>query len=532
MASAAQIEANRNNSKRSTGPKTKKGKSKVRLNALTHGGRAKVIAVMPVLPQEDPKVLEERIQSWLDDWQPRDEIEAKLVCYGAKLSWLLERSERVEAAHLSHRVRKAMRKAGATVPARQVKLVNDLGRKLFYNYKPGSLSSPAPAWDDEPAVVVARLEESALGCRWLLDRWVEFRLRVERRDTWLPPEVYRFVRLLGKRGYEAVNDPSLNAIFVALDVLKVGEAEKQWKIHTWAMADRELAFCGCSVWRELGPRPPDVHSALEVLRAVVAERIERLEGIVAEFKQIAEAEAAEAADRAAFDPSPAFDRHRRHQASLGRELLRTVDTLRRLLKVEERPSTDADQNVPAEEAANEVDERKNATNKANLESTQESVEMEVTSNNGNCEDDEQSQSAAPQGGPSMDEIPVLSSTNEAHEENGRNGSVSHEGEDRVRDQKNATNKANLESTQESAEMEVTSNNGNCEDNEQSQSEADGRSSMTRGSRRWLARSGRGSVREAEMWRRAAGRSRRKPDARRQVAGRSVAFQDLAALGSA
>ena len=49
--------------------------------------------------------------------------------------------------------------------------------------------------------------------------------------------------------------------------------------------------------------------------------------MAAEFKQIAGAEAAERADRAAFDPSPAFERHRRHQASLGRELLQTVDTL-------------------------------------------------------------------------------------------------------------------------------------------------------------------------------------------------------------
>ena len=187
--------------------------------------------------------------------------------------------------------------------------------------------------------------------------------------------------------------------------------------------------------------------------------------------------AAEAADFAAFDPSLAFERHRRHQASLGRNLLRTVDTLRRLLKVEARPSADVDQPEPADEpsspppeAANEVDEQKNVTNKANLESTQESVEMEVTSNHGNCEDDEQSQSAAPQGGPSMDEIPVLSSTNEVLEENGRNGGVSHEGEGRGREHENTTNKANLESTQESAEMEVASNHRNCEDDEQSQSE--------------------------------------------------------------
>ena len=91
MASEAQIQANRKNSKRSTGPKSERGKSKVRGNALKHGGRAKTLNVLPVLPQEDPKVLEERIQAWIDDWQPKDGSESDLVHRGAELSLKLER---------------------------------------------------------------------------------------------------------------------------------------------------------------------------------------------------------------------------------------------------------------------------------------------------------------------------------------------------------------------------------------------------------------------------------------------------------
>ena len=136
MATDAQIKANRRNAAKSTGPKTEKGKAKARLNALKHGGRATTINVMPVLPHEDPRELEERIQSWIDDWQPRDATEDELVRRGAKLSWLLERGERVEAAHLAHRVRRPGERPGRGAPTRRMKQVNDLGRKLFYDYQP------------------------------------------------------------------------------------------------------------------------------------------------------------------------------------------------------------------------------------------------------------------------------------------------------------------------------------------------------------------------------------------------------------
>ena len=68
MASAAQISANRQNAKKSTGPRTEKGKAKSRLNAVTHGLTA--WTVTPVLPNEDPKALEERILRWTEDWRP------------------------------------------------------------------------------------------------------------------------------------------------------------------------------------------------------------------------------------------------------------------------------------------------------------------------------------------------------------------------------------------------------------------------------------------------------------------------------
>ena len=62
------------------------------------------------------------------------------------------------------------------------------------------------------------------------------------------------------------------------------------------------------------------------------QQVDRLTRLLAEHEQLAAEEAAELPDRAAFDPSPGFERHRRYRTALGRELLRTLDTLRKLRK--------------------------------------------------------------------------------------------------------------------------------------------------------------------------------------------------------
>ena len=75
MASTKQIEANQRNSKRSTGPATPQGKSRVRLNALKHG----LTAASVVLPGEDPDALQARVDAWKDDLRPRTALEDYLI---------------------------------------------------------------------------------------------------------------------------------------------------------------------------------------------------------------------------------------------------------------------------------------------------------------------------------------------------------------------------------------------------------------------------------------------------------------------
>ena len=133
MATAAQIEANRRNAQRSTGPKTDEGKARVRRNAFKHGMTARTI--MPVLPQEDPKELEDRTQQAITAMKPRNPLELDLVCRAVRLAGELDRAERVATAHLAHRVRMDARSGTDTVSGKSSRRFTTSAASCFF--KPG-----------------------------------------------------------------------------------------------------------------------------------------------------------------------------------------------------------------------------------------------------------------------------------------------------------------------------------------------------------------------------------------------------------
>jgi len=331
MATAAQIEANRRNSQKSTGPKTERGNDRARGNAVTHGLTARTI--MPVLPQEDIKELEEKTQQAIAARKPRDPLEHDQVCRAVRLSWELDRAERVATAHLSHQVRMAERSGPETVSACELKEVHDLGSKLFYKAGIGPGYSSATA-DDYPAVIVRRLEESAEGCRWLLARWAELLNVLDCKAAWGEPEIIRFVTLQGKRSIEAHFDPELNSLFHAFDALGNGIGHKFWNERRDHLPLGYIGGFEFVSYREIAPPPSDKTAALILICSVIERHAGRLEELLAEHEQIEAEEAAERYDRAALDCSPAFERHRRYQSARHRELMRTLEILRKMRNAE------------------------------------------------------------------------------------------------------------------------------------------------------------------------------------------------------
>jgi hypothetical protein len=103
MATKTQLEANRANARRSSGPKTPEGKARASMNAVKHGLTAKMI----VIGDEDPaqfeilrKVLEER-------YEPSSLLERELVERITGILWRLRRVPALEAAILETRCAQA-----------------------------------------------------------------------------------------------------------------------------------------------------------------------------------------------------------------------------------------------------------------------------------------------------------------------------------------------------------------------------------------------------------------------------------------
>src|SRR5205807_2302587 len=96
MATPAQIEANRLNAKKSTGPKTFKGKTRCKMNALKHGFTTAQAVMDPL--EED--LLPTIAQSITHRLRPQDELELALVDHIIQAAWRLRRLPRIETDYL------------------------------------------------------------------------------------------------------------------------------------------------------------------------------------------------------------------------------------------------------------------------------------------------------------------------------------------------------------------------------------------------------------------------------------------------
>jgi hypothetical protein len=93
MTSDKQIQANRRNALKSTGPKTPEGKATARLNSTRHG----LLSQEVLLPDEDEGPFVELSEHLRAELQPVGELENQLVDRIIATQWRLRRLGRVEA---------------------------------------------------------------------------------------------------------------------------------------------------------------------------------------------------------------------------------------------------------------------------------------------------------------------------------------------------------------------------------------------------------------------------------------------------
>ncbi len=98
MTTQKQIEANRRNSRSSTGPKTRTGKAASKMNAMKHG----LLATDLIVRDEDPVEFTRLLENLVDEFQPQGPLEEQLVERVAACMWRLRRLYRIEAGILTH----------------------------------------------------------------------------------------------------------------------------------------------------------------------------------------------------------------------------------------------------------------------------------------------------------------------------------------------------------------------------------------------------------------------------------------------
>ena len=93
MATEKQIEANRRNATKSTGPRSPEGKARSSMNALKSG----VDSEAEIIPGENPAALEELTAEYLQRWRPTTPEQRRYVDTLIRNDWLLSRLARVES---------------------------------------------------------------------------------------------------------------------------------------------------------------------------------------------------------------------------------------------------------------------------------------------------------------------------------------------------------------------------------------------------------------------------------------------------
>jgi hypothetical protein len=326
MASPRQIEANRRNAQKSTGPRTPEGKARSRFNGVTHGMTAK----FDVLPGEDGAALTGRIDAWTADFQPRNQLERDLVERAARLSWKLERVERAHVDRLMANILKATSGENEAVENE----VLTMGERLFqdltkpHGFSPGIVVDPS-----NPTMLVLRLESSAPGCRWLLDRWADLRSLLEQEQPWQSHDKLRAIRLLGRQPLDALDDSQVAKVFLACHKIDSSGGELLHEIWNELRPDeRHVArqrFAGRRLeWLPLRDRT----EAREALLQIVDRAVSRLATKADVHRRRAERDVASAPSRLAFDDSMEGERLRNYESSCNRALTRTIDTLFKVCK--------------------------------------------------------------------------------------------------------------------------------------------------------------------------------------------------------
>ncbi len=348
---AERNEINQRNAKRSTGPRTSSGKDKSKYNACKHGMTARTV----LLPGEDAAALAARQQHLINAFQPRNSVELAVIEGMAGAMWKSDRADLAAGRRISERLRHE--------PLEQAKKEQDeaveLGGRLFWQpsfplpiskrFPIGKLTEPLCSENavhpHHPARLKLRLEHTIPGCDWLLGSLGDLLVRLYGEKLWLSADPFKMVRLMGKHAIDMVDDLTVARVFLdSLTLISAPKGGPERETFDWqnAMIKMLITFdvenkggIAASVAKQCEPfarrlaelplaklAPRDEEDARRRLTAIIEQEICRLRHVRQMLQEIADADAAEAPGRLAFELGPEGDRYRRYGLSAERLVIK------------------------------------------------------------------------------------------------------------------------------------------------------------------------------------------------------------------
>jgi hypothetical protein len=161
MTSLRQIEANRHNALKSTGPKTENGKQRSRRNALRHGFTAETV-IEPLENPDEYRAFEDAIVS---EYLPQTPVEQELVHRLASLFWRLRRASSIETGLL--RMQGEILEAFRSCRQKMVQARKGEGSADSADYRGGAVLNPQGAQGLDPEVRPAKIPSRDIAVSFL-----------------------------------------------------------------------------------------------------------------------------------------------------------------------------------------------------------------------------------------------------------------------------------------------------------------------------------------------------------------------------
>ena len=302
--------ANRENAKKSTGPRTEQGKQTTRRNAVKHGlaGRGEVV------PDEIAEEMEARVGVWTKAMRPADEVEAWLVARAASLS------VRVDAAVKCEGIRRARNLVDCETGKLARDAAEELGDALLERKR------------KDPSEIVVRLEATAAGCEWMIERWKDMEARRrEVNGSWEREELDLAMKLIGRtlRDLGGVNEVEelVSAYCCARSKMTRDKSMMHRLKFAKLVTNAELNLPADADLFNLKLRTQE--DGQDQLSEFTARQIQRLTAL---RDELAEQEAENPAGGDLIDLSDDGDRLRRYETTLDRQLhnaLRRIELMRK-----------------------------------------------------------------------------------------------------------------------------------------------------------------------------------------------------------